>query len=90
MEYAGAIKKIGEEIFTQIKNAAKGYVRFIWQTPNHLARWGAVFLAAPILLIGLPAIPGLPDETARQIAEIALICLCFFALAATLFGGNGK
>lgn len=90
MEYLGVVKKIGEEILTQIKNAVKGYVKFIWNTPNHLARWGAVFVAAPVLILGLPLIPGLPDQAARQLAELVLVCLAFFALAATLFGGKGS
>ena len=90
MEYLGGAKKIGEQIVTWIKNALKGYVKFIWQTPSHMARWGAVALAAPVLLIGLPLIPLLPDESVRRLAELCLVCLAFFALAATLFGGKGQ
>ena len=84
------IKFVAEEIGKQIGNAIRGYIRFIWNTPEHLARWGAIFLLAPILFLGLPLVPGVTREMANHAAPIVLVAACFFGLAATLFGGRGS
>jgi hypothetical protein len=86
MKLMRIVRSILDELLDQAKAAVKGYVKFIWSTPNHLARWGAIFLAAPVLLLGLPLIPGLNAEVARRLAEVILVALCFLGIAGTMFG----